>query len=488
MKQLIIANDLKNLWREKLVTFVIAISLIFAVLAFYNGYQFSQSQLSVIDTAKQQQQTAIDLAKQGLAARLNNNDAVNWWDDVYDLRGQAFYLMVNYATKQPLATAPIATGQADVFPYYFRMLITEKQNIVQQYDYVNPLQLLLGQFDLAFVIIYLLPLLIIGLSYNALSQEQQSGQLRLQLLQGANPWVFLYSQLILRALLVLLPFLIAANSLLFFYSEGYSITNAAAFSTIVVVYCLFWSCLCGFIISRGKSAANNATILMTSWLCLVIIIPTTFNTINLMAHPTPSRVHYIDSLRSNADAANKASEKTLAKFFSDHPELTANNNGSSDYATKKIATIIAIEKAMQPYDEQFAQAIATQQQYAQNYKFLSPATLVYSALVEFAGNGLTRQNAYMSAVEKHHQKLQQFFKIEIVKASQAADFSPCNGCNAEPTVTDLSTIPQFSMPTSTSPFAIWSLALLFLISLGLFVITKRRVTQIGLAHAQQVVV
>ncbi|WP_415835974.1 hypothetical protein [Pseudoalteromonas mariniglutinosa] len=94
------------------------------------------------------------------------------------------------------------------------------------------------------------------------------------------------------------------------------------------------------------------------------------------------------------------------------------------------------------------------------------------------------QHAYMSAVEQHHQKLQHFFKTEIVKASQAGDFSPCNGCNAKPTLTDLATTPQFNMPTSTIPLAIWPLALLFLISFGLAIITKRRVTQIGLADAQ----
>ncbi|MBQ4863755.1 DUF3526 domain-containing protein [Pseudoalteromonas sp. MMG013] len=486
MNRLIITTELKNLWREKLTVAVLSITLIFAALSFYNGYQFSQAQHAVIDIAQQEQLSAIEAAQNSLTQRLSEQGSIKWWEDIYDLRGQAFYLMVNYATKPPLATAPIAVGQADVFPYYFRMLISEKQNVVQQYDYVNPLQLLLGQFDLAFVVIYILPLLIIGLSYNALTQEQQTGQLRILLLQGINPQHLLKNQLLVRLSLVLVPFLLCSNSLLLLSNKDFTIQNSLIFSLIVSLYCLFWSYLAGFIVSKGKSTATNAAILVACWLAFVIIIPATLNTLNGAANPTPSRIHYVDSLREQADSAKKASEKTLAKFFQDHPELASANDNPSDYATKKIATIIAIEQAMHTFDQAFLQIQDQQSQYAQTFKLLSPATLVYSALVDFSGNGLTRQQDFMQAVAQHHQALQQFYKTQIVAASQRGDFTPCRGCNARPTLKDLTVIPQFKNTVNDTSSPPWSLILLVLAIFALSLKTNQRVIQIGSAQSQEV--
>ena len=167
MKRLILATELKNLWREKLVLTLFLTTSVLALVAFFNAHYFANKQRDAVLAAQQMQQQTIQNAKAGLPERLASTENHKWWEDPYDLRGQAFYLMQNYATKTPLATAPIATGQADVLPYYFKMLIKEKQHIVHQYDYVHPLSLLLGQFDLSFVVIYLLPLLIISICFQS---------------------------------------------------------------------------------------------------------------------------------------------------------------------------------------------------------------------------------------------------------------------------------------------------------------------------------
>ncbi|MGS0534657.1 DUF3526 domain-containing protein [Pseudoalteromonas sp. SaAl2] len=488
MKRLILATELKNLWREKLVLTLFLTTSVLAFVAFFNAHYFTNKQRDIVLAAQQMQQQTIQNAKTGLPERLASTENHKWWEDPYDLRGQAFYLMQNYATKTPLATAPIATGQADVLPYYFKMLIKEKQHIVHQYDYVHPLSLLLGQFDLSFVVIYLLPLLIISICFNALASERQGGQLRLLMLQGGSATHLLTYQLLLRSALILMPFLLISSLLLVIIRDQIGVTELLSYNLIVLCYSGFWIALTAWINSRAKSAANNAATLVTCWLALVIVVPALINTSIALLDPTPSRIHYIDSLRAASDDAQKASEKTLAQYFQDHPELAKNGSGASDYATKKIATINSVERAMEVQDARFLNAQQAQQQSAQKLQYLSPALIVQTLLVDLAGNGLTRHHAFMSEVEAHHHALQRFFANEIAKANQRGDFAPCDGCSAKPTLTNLADIPQFSSKFATPVYSYTPLTWLLLLAVGLLLIAKRRVNKLDSASNKEVLV
>ncbi|MBQ4813682.1 DUF3526 domain-containing protein [Pseudoalteromonas luteoviolacea] len=488
MKRLLISTEFKHLCREKVTFIIVIFSVVLAVLAFFNGHLFSETQSKVVKTALQSQQDSITTAATQLPERLSTTEPVNWWQDRYDLRAQAFYVMVNYATKPPLAQSPIAIGQADVLPYYFRMLVQEKQQVVQQYDYVHPLNLLLGQFDLSFVLIYLLPLLIIGICFNALSNEQHNGQLRLFLLQGGSASQLLTIQILLRGAIILIPFLLISNLLFVLVRPHIDPAVLLSFTIIALLYCCFWLALCAWVNSRGKSAATNAAILVTCWLSFVVVLPALINTFITHANPTPSRMQYLDSFRAHTDEAKKAAEKTLAQFFQDHPELANANGSGSDFATKKIATISAVEQAMQELDVQYHQIQQAQLDKVMWLKYLSVATLTHSMLVELSGNGLSRHTAFMSQVQMHHQALQSFFAKEIVKANQNGDFSPCKGCNARPTITDLSTLPQFDKHFSTPNVSFTPLFWLILLSMLLIYSTFKNVCTLTRPQAEGAVI
>ncbi|RZJ58641.1 MAG: ABC transporter permease, partial [Acidovorax sp.] len=75
-------------------------------------------------------------------------------------------LGAHYAVMPSAALAPVALGQTDLFPSQFKVTHQSKVNFLHNNDIENPWHLLSGHFDLAFVVVYLLPLLIFALSYN----------------------------------------------------------------------------------------------------------------------------------------------------------------------------------------------------------------------------------------------------------------------------------------------------------------------------------
>ncbi|MGL5005185.1 MAG: ABC transporter permease, partial [Casimicrobium sp.] len=88
-----------------------------------------------------------------------------------------------HATMPYLALAPIAFGQSDMLPNYYRMTYRSKASFMDEGELENPWNLLSGRFDLAFVIVVLMPLAILALCYNLLSGEREQGTLRLLLAQ-----------------------------------------------------------------------------------------------------------------------------------------------------------------------------------------------------------------------------------------------------------------------------------------------------------------
>lgn len=475
----IIKYELLRCVRDKSIITLIALLSLFAMLGIYNAWQHSENQLNAIALASNAQQQAIAESAAQLAARQSRSAPISWWQDVHDLRGQAFYLMVNYAAKSPLPESAIAVGQADIYPYLFRMLVNNKQQLAEQYDYQNPLLLKLGQFDLAFVLIYLLPLVLIAINHNVLAYEHHSGQFKILALQGETGISLSVHQLIARAMCVLLPLVLTVIATLYYFNRDIQFNSYLILVGAIVCYALFWMVLILLCVSFARPATFNAAVLMSSWLCLVVIIPAALTSFIEFSHPTPSRIEYIDTLRASTDKVNHDASKALSNYLEDHPELRENEPAKGSYVLTRVAKIDALERAMKPTDDAFTETLISQQALAQQFRFLTPATLLQTSLNRISGNDLARHQAFMSAVSSHHQTLREFFMAQMFVAVNQSAFSPCAGCNAEVTLADLSLVPQFKPFLYEREKDAWYVELiaLLLLSVAMLCVAFRRLFQ-----------
>jgi ABC-2 type transport system permease protein len=184
------------------------------------------------------------------------------------------------AVMPPADLAPLAIGQTDLLPYYFRITTDAKESVLAATELENPQRLLAGCFDLAFVIIYLFPLLILALSYNLLSAEKERGTLALALSQPTSLRA-LVLKIAPRLLLFLgLAFACAvAAALLASLLTGLSLMSGAvlakllAWIAIVSLYGLFWFVLAVAVAALDKSSAGNAVILAGAWVLIVMLVP-----------------------------------------------------------------------------------------------------------------------------------------------------------------------------------------------------------------------
>jgi ABC-2 type transport system permease protein len=453
-------------------------------LALFHGYgnalRWAQHQVATLSLERSEQQRA----EQGWRERaqtlsIPGGAALAHWQDPTDITGFSRYFLRASATRPVNAMAPLAIGDSDLDPYVFRVRLDLKSTFETSYELVNPLQLTLGRLDTAFVLVALLPLGAIGIGYLMFTSERESGALRLVLAQpvpAARLW--LARGLVLWGTLtgIASTGLLASTIFLGGIGAPEPARLVAAFA-VVAGYLLLWSALIAMLASLPTKAGTGSILAVTVWIALVILIPALASLCARTLAPLPSRVEYVDTLRAISDRVANERRSVLERHFNDHPELAGTAVDGLNFATARLILVREIERALAPLEQREAQARSTQQRIADTLHLMSPASITNRALADLAGNGPTRQAAFISAVDDHHARLRDFFVPKVLR--EAAHPSPrhCSDCPGRLTFTEYEAIPRFELSDSSSPLLAHSLAasaFLILCACAIGLVTWRR--------------
>ncbi|MCY3590133.1 MAG: DUF3526 domain-containing protein [Acidobacteria bacterium] len=324
------------------------------------------------------------------------------------------------AVLAPGPLTALAIGQSDLLPYYYDVNIyTNEASFQQNGEVENPLNLMVGRFDLAFAVVYLLPLLVLALSFNVLSEEREQGTLTLTLSQPVSARSVVTMKLAFRALvvagIVLGVSLLGALATGGFGSPG----RILLWSVTVVAYSLFWFALAAWVNALGRSSAWNATVLVGAWLVLVVVLPAAINAAAGLLHPLPSRVEMVTAQReASNDAVNRRSE-LLARYLEDHPEMAegvvADEPGLGALSWAATDAVNGrLEEVAAEHDARRTEQTAL----VRRYRFLSPALLAQEALLDAAGTGDARFADFQSQVREFAEQWREFFVPAIMADEQ----------------------------------------------------------------------
>ncbi|MGH9631627.1 MAG: ABC transporter permease [Bryobacteraceae bacterium] len=328
-----------------------------------------------------------------------------------------------YAALPPTALAPLSIGQSDLYPGYFKVSVRSKDAFVNNDELENPINLLAGRFDLAFVIVFLVPLFVIALSYNLLSQEREQGTLAMVLSQPVSFRLLLAGKVAVRA--GLLVGIIIAVPLLGLLASGVDLSDSRTlslfllWSAAVIVYGLFWFFLAVTVNAFGSASSTNAVTLSAMWLLLVLILPSALNIAITTAYPVPSRVELINELRAASNSATSRGSQLLAKYYEDHPELVSNSSADlADFTSRLMAVQQDVDRRMMPVMQRYDEQLVRQQRAVQRFRFLSPAIIMQEALNDIAGTGLERYRHFLRLVDGYHKQWQAYFLPRIFEQAQ----------------------------------------------------------------------
>jgi len=233
--------------------------------------------------------------------------------------GSAAYYTAHATWDSPSPLAFAALGQRDAAPWVLRVRALALEGQLYESDAQNPELALPGRFDLAFVLVYLAPLVLVALLHDLKSAEREAGRLGLLLsMPGATRrlWV---ARAGVRAIAVLLALAVP-------FGFGAALAGAGLLETlgglgVMVGTVAFWTLLAVLIALRGRRSAVNAAILCAAWFALVLVGPAAGHLAVNAAVPIPSGA---ELARENREAVHGAWDRpraeTMARFVSSHPE------------------------------------------------------------------------------------------------------------------------------------------------------------------------
>lgn len=436
----VVLHEARMLAADRTLWLVLALLGSVAAYGAANGASWVRFQRATLDAAATEQAERLGKLESRLEAIARDPDApVSPLDDPRSPATVGATTGAQYAALPPGPLADLAVGQGDLLPYYVKVTTQAKQTFLNNDEIENPTHLLLGRFDLGFVVVTLFPLVILGLSYNLLSSEREGGTLALVLSQPVRLRTIVLGKVLIRVLAtMLITVAIGWGASRIGAGGSAADTGLAArwlgWLAVVLAYGAFWFALAVGVNALGRSSATNAVMLIAAWLAFALVIPSVINLVAAVAYPVPSRVELVQTTRKATTEASAQGSRLLAQYFEDHPELAGPAaGGTEDFAARAYTVQDAVERQVAPLLERFDEQLRRQHAVIGWARFFSPAILAQEALQDIAGTGKARYAAYQAQIDAFHQQWREFllplifqkrpFTIEEFRAMPRYEFA-----------------------------------------------------------------
>lgn len=389
-----------------------------ALLGLYAIY-YGQRQLAIQQATLTQLEAANQAEWQGYRQA--------FWADTTSKTGKQFYEEAagpgfawhrqGYLVRQAASPlAPLVVGQRDLNPGYYRLTGMSLYYQLFQNELANPQKLLVGNFDLAFVLVYLLPLFIIALGYGLLAGEKESGVLPLLRVQAASVRRLLLGKLLFGFLLV--AGLAVGLSLLGFAAvgarPGRDGASLALWLLTVLSYCAFWWAVVWLVASFNRDSAVSALAAVGLWLLFLLVVPAGLSAALSVWRPVDSSELATLVRRRGIDNEqdDRAVRAVVRRYLRQQPGLAppADTLFQPQLGAKGYAAFTQLsDQAHRPLVENYLRAVAARDQLAARFDVVNPAVHAQNLLSQTARTDLGTYLDFVRQLPGFHQRIVGFY-------------------------------------------------------------------------------
>jgi ABC-2 type transport system permease protein len=323
----------------------------------------------------------------------------------------------------PSAFTALATGLRDVHPFsqHLRLLGLVPQSYASELG--SPLEQLSGSFDYAFVISFLLPLLVIALGYDVASRDQALGTELLLCSQPSRRSRLITLRLALSAGFVTLTALLLLGAAVVLARLPRD-ARILWWLAMLLAYIAFWTLLVGMVATLGRSSGWNALVLVGTWIALCVLLPAAAN-VALMPSSTQSAVAFTLTQRELVNAGwDKPKQATMEPFFQRRPEWRDTQVPEDRFSWTWYYAMHEVGDAAVAHElDAYRLAQETHERFTHWAAMLLPPLAVQRALSRLAGSDLAARLAYQDSVARHHEALKSFFYPLIFRDAQVSSIA-----------------------------------------------------------------
>ena len=323
------------------------------------------------------------------------------------------YPSVILPTAQPVlpraAMAPLSVGQADAYPFAADTVpLGDYTSLFRRVwaDIGSPTVRAAGRFDLAFVVVFLLPLVILAATYDLWSRERERGVAAMVLSQPVAIGPLIAVKALARGLVVLLPSTAIIVSVAA-WAGAREPLGLAALALAVLAYGGFWlavAVIIGLVARRSTEAAIAAGAV---WLLVVVMLPSLCLAAVDLAAPAPSEMHFATELK--ARTAEISERQRLYREANPTP-VRVPTPRIPDRLRDRYADRVALDRELAPMIAAHHQAKDARRHVLDTVRFFLPSVAMQDALDRIAGSDADRALAFESQARAAQSELRLMFK------------------------------------------------------------------------------
>ncbi len=390
--------------------FVLLLTLLYAG---WSGDRWRDARIDELDAFKMQAEEALGEFR----AQLAGIEAGTLEPEPYDANPMNILFP---AILPPASLADFAVGHADLHPAMAEISNWRNQSSVfGRYQFDNPTTLSSSAFDVATVVIVVLPLLMIAVSFDVLAGDRSRGSLGMLRAAPVRLRELVWTRLLFRNGLlwafaaILMLVLALAND-----DGGDRFSRLAIWFGISALYLAFWLAFIAFCVARFRSATATAGALVGAWLVFTLALPASIATLTEALYPTPSRLAFLSEIRTAQADTNRNLAKVTEGFLMDHPELSVGDDELPSFLRAAFLSNEAARENTQATIEAYDSARSGRDRTVRWAQYLSPAVIAQRLLHLSAGADLGRQHRFQAQVQQSLHELAEAVGPSVVSRNR----------------------------------------------------------------------
>lgn len=338
----------------------------------------------------------------------------------------------------PGAMAEVSSGQADAYPFTADVVALGDATMLFRRvwaDIGSPTVRSAGRFDLAFVIVFLLPLIVLAVSYDLWSREREQRIAAMVLSQPVTLGWLIVVKVLARGLVVLLPAVLILTVAAACAGAGDPL-GLVCLALIVLAYGGFWLALAVLIGLFARRSTEAAIAAGAVWLLLVAMAPAlVLAGIELFA-PAPSEMRF--AFDTKARLIQISEGQHLLHAAKPTPVRTPAPT-IPDSVRDSYADLVATDRQLAPLLADHRRSQDARRQLMDKVRFLLPSIAAQDALDRLAGADADRALAFQEQVIRFWQQRRLLHEAYLER-------------DAKQTLAEYDSLPRFAFQDSGAVF------------------------------------
>ncbi|HHP7242646.1 MAG TPA: hypothetical protein ACFCUD_13300 [Cyclobacteriaceae bacterium] len=315
----------------------------------------------------------------------------------------AIWYTPTYHLKIPSPAMVYSVGQAEQYGFYKRVTFwASPYDADMAEEIANPERLQIGTLDFAFVLLFLMPLLLLILLYNIKSAEAEQGFLPLIEVQTASKNSWLLAR-------ILFYFLLATVVIIGLLVYGAMLTDvfktaSNAFGQILfysLLYLGFWSLIFFFVLKNGKSILGNTLQMVGVWLLFAFVVPAIVHQSVSIAKPANLMTDFIEVRDKQEElyANDSLFEQKLIELFPSIVETPVYQDSTNISSAKNSSASALVNELKKESIEPIEKGSQEKNNFIQATYWINPVTFFQNKLNQISETHYNDYQQYRNDIQ-----------------------------------------------------------------------------------------